>query len=459
VQRIRVKDPLRPVDKDPMSLEVTHDLNVDPLERLAARIRERQAVAAVVGLGYVGLPLLVGIHGAGFPTIGLDSDTSKIDVLRARRSHVVDVLDSEIEAMDDAAFSATPDVLRDADVIILCLPTPLADGAPDLTTVLTAAEDVARYLTPGTLVVLESTTYPGTTEELLRPILEEPGLVVGRDIALAYSPERIDPGNKDHPLDATPKIVAGLTERCRELATSFYSQFIHTVVTTSSPREAEMAKLIENTYRQVNIALVNELAILARELGVDIWEALTAAATKPFGYQPFWPGPGVGGHCISIDPTYLSWRVGQQLGYRVEFIEHANEVNNRMPDYVVARVGEALNDAGKPIKGSRILGVGVAFKPGVDDLRESPSLGVLDRLAAKGARVTYHDPFVPACVVGGMPQTSVPLGPGTVGTQDLVVILTPHPGLDVPALVNDAAMVFDTRGVTRGIDAPHVVRL
>ena len=442
-----------------MSLEVTHDLNVDPLERLAARIRERQAIAAVVGLGYVGLPLLVGIHGAGFPTIGLDSDASKIDVLRARRSHIVDVLDSEIEAMDDATFSATPDVLRDADVIILCLPTPLADGAPDLTTVLTAAEDVARYLTPGTLVVLESTTYPGTTEELLRPILEEPGLMVGRDIALAYSPERIDPGNKDHPLDATPKIVAGLTERCRELATSFYSQFIHTVVTTSSPREAEMAKLIENTYRQVNIALVNELAILARELGVDIWEALTAAATKPFGYQPFWPGPGVGGHCISIDPTYLSWRVGQQLGYRVEFIEHANEVNNRMPDYVVARVGEALNDAGKPIKGSRILGVGVAFKPGVDDLRESPSLGVLDRLAAKGAQVTYHDPFVPACVVGGVPRTSMPLDPGTVGTQDLVVILTPHPGLDVPALVNDAAMVFDTRGVTRGIDAPHVVRL
>ena len=459
MRRIRVKEPLRPVDKDPMSLEVTHDLNVDPLERLAARIRERQAVAAVVGLGYVGLPLLVGIHGAGFPTIGLDSDASKIDVLRARRSHVVDVLDSEIEAMDHATFSATPDVLRDADVIILCLPTPLTDGAPDLTTVLTAAEDVARYLTPGTLVVLESTTYPGTTEELLRPILEEPGLVVGRDIALAYSPERIDPGNKDHPLDATPKIVAGLTERCRELATSFYSQFIHTVVTTSSPREAEMAKLIENTYRQVNIALVNELAILARELGVDIWEALTAAATKPFGYQPFWPGPGVGGHCISIDPTYLSWRVGQQLGYRVEFIEHANEVNNRMPDYVVARVGEALNDAGKPIKGSRILGVGVAFKAGVDDLRESPSLGVLDRLAAKGAQVTYHDPFVPSCAVGGVPQTSVPLDPETVGTQDLVVILTPHPGLDVPALVNDAAMVFDTRGVTRGIDAPHVVRL
>jgi UDP-N-acetyl-D-glucosamine dehydrogenase len=220
-----------------------------------------------------------------------------------------------------------------------------------------------------------------------------------------------------------------------------------------------MAKLIENTYRQVNIALVNELAILARDLGVDIWEALSAAATKPFGYQPFWPGPGVGGHCISIDPTYLSWKAGQQLGHRVEFIEHANEVNNRMPDYIVTRVGEALNDAGKPIKGSRILGVGVAFKAGVDDLRQSPSLAVLDRLAKKGAVVSYHDPFVAACTVGGTPMTSVALDPATVGAQDIVAILTSHPGLDVPGLVRAARMVFDARGVTRGIDAAHVVRL
>ncbi|MGZ8597618.1 MAG: nucleotide sugar dehydrogenase [Actinomycetota bacterium] len=432
---------------------------VDPLDALAVRIRDRTATTAVVGLGYVGLPLLVGMHAAGFRVIGVDNDDVKIDTLRARRSHIADVADSEVEAMDRASFSETPATLADADVIVLCLPTPLTDGTPDLTMVLTAAEDVARFLTPGVLVVLESTTYPGTTEELLRPILEGSGLRAGSDFALGYSPERIDPGNREHRLDTTPKIVSGLTDRCRELAVSFYSAFIHTVVTTSTPREAEMAKLIENTYRQVNIALVNELAVLARDLGVDIWESLHAAATKPFGYQPFWPGPGVGGPCISIDPTYLSWRAGQQLGYRVEFIEHANEVNNRMPDYVVSRVAEALNDAGKPIKGSKVLGVGVAFKPGIDDLRESPSLMVLERLARRGAHVEYHDTFVPRCEIDGNERQSLPLDAETVGDHDIVVLLTPHDDVDVHALVNTAAMVFDTRGVTVGIDAPNVVRL
>ncbi len=435
------------------------DLDLHPLDALAVRIRDRSATAAVVGLGYVGLPLLVAMHGSGFRVIGVDADQRKIDGLRARRSHIGDIADSAIQAMHRAHFSSNPAPLADADVIVLCLPTPLADGSPDLTMVMTAAEEVARYLKPGALVVLESTTYPGTTEEFLRPILESTGLRAGRDFALGYSPERIDPGNREHRLDTTPKIVAGLTDRCRDLAVSFYSAFVHTVVTTSSPREAEMAKLIENTYRQVNIALVNELAVLARDLGVDIWGSLHAAATKPFGYQPFWPGPGVGGHCISIDPTYLSWRAGQQLGHRVEFIEHANEVNNRMPEYVVTRVGEALNDAGKPIKGSKVLGVGVAFKPGVDDLRESPSLMVLDRLSGRGAEVTYHDTFVPRCEIGGEQRSSVPLDAATIGNQDIVVLLTPHSDLDVHALVNSAAMVFDTRGVTVGIDAHHVVRL
>jgi len=434
-------------------------LTVDPLDALAARIRDRSATTAVVGLGYVGLPLLVGVHAAGFRVIGVDTDRDKIDTLGSRRSHIADIADSEIESMDRAVYSDHPAPLADADVIVLCLPTPLTDGAPDLTPVLTAAEEVARYLKPGVLVVLESTTYPGTTEELLRPLLETSGLRAGVDFALGYSPERIDPGNREHRLDTTPKVVSGLTDRCRDLAVSFYSAFVHTVVTTSSPREAEMAKLIENTYRQVNIALVNELAVLARDLGVDIWESLHAAATKPFGYQPFWPGPGVGGHCISIDPTYLSWRAGQQLGYRVEFIEHANEVNNRMPDYVVSRVSEALNDAGKPIKRSAVLGVGVAFKPGIDDLRESPSLQVLERLAKRGASVSYHDAFVPRCRIDGHDLASVPLDADTVGAADLVVLLTPHADVDVHALVNGAAMVFDTRGVTVGIDAPNVVRL
>jgi len=435
------------------------ELHVDPLDALAAKIRERQATAAVVGLGYVGLPLLVGIHQAGFPSLGIDTDQTKIDVLTARRSHVVDVADSEIEAMDRATFSANPAPLGEADVIILCLPTPLSDGAPDLTMVLTAAEDVARYLKPGVLVVLESTTYPGTTEELLRPILEESGLVAGRDFALGYSPERIDPGNREHRLDSTPKIVAGLTDRCRELAVSFYSAFVHTVVTTATPREAEMAKLIENTYRQVNIALVNELAVMAKDLGVDIWEALHAAATKPFGYQPFWPGPGVGGHCIAIDPTYLSWRAGQQLGYRVGFIEHANEVNNRMPDYIATRVAEMLNAAGKAVNGSRLLGVGVAFKAGVDDLRGSPAVEVLERLDAKGADVRFHDPYVETVTIGGRKLRSVPVDPATLADTDAVIVLTAHPQIDVHAIVAAAPLVFDARGATVGIDEPHVERL
>ena len=443
-----------------MTAVTSQDLDVDPLEALAAKIRERDATVAVIGLGYVGLPLLVGIGRAGFGVIGIDTSPDKIDTLGERRSTIVDVTDSELEALgSDTVFSANPGPLADADVIVLCLPTPLADGAPDLTMVLTAAEDVARYLRAGRLVVLESTTYPGTTEELLRPILESSGLVAGRDFALAYSPERIDPGQRVHRLDNTPKVVAGLTDRCRELAASFYSHLVNQVVTTTTPREAEMAKLIENTYRQVNIALVNELAILARELGVDIWEALRAAATKPFGYQPFWPGPGVGGHCISIDPTYLSWREGQQLGYRVEFIEHANEVNNRMPDYVVTRVAAALNDAGKPVKGSRILGIGVAFKAGVEDLRESPSLAVLERLARRGAIVSYHDPFVPEVVIGDGPLRSSPLDEATLAEQDCVVVLTAHEALDVPAVIRAAPLVFDTRGITSGIEAPNVVRL
>ena len=253
--------------------------------------------------------------------------------------------------------------------------------------------------------------------------------------------------------------MAGLTDRCRDLATSFYSHFVREVVTTSSPREAEMAKLVENTFRQVNIALVNELAIMAREMDVNIWEALQAASTKPFGYMPFWPGPGVGGHCISIDPSYLSWRAGQRLGYRISFIEHANEVNNRMPSYVVSRVGEALNDAGKAVRGSKILAVGVTYKPGVDDLRESPSLAVMERLAAKGADLSYHDPFVGDVNLGDRVLASVPLTEDEVARQDCVVLLTSHPGTDVRMLVRTAVLLFDSRGATVGMDAPNVVRL
>jgi nucleotide sugar dehydrogenase len=434
-------------------------LDTDPLERLAASIRDRTALVAVVGLGYVGLPLLVGVHQAGFETIGLDADAAKIDALHAGRSYIVDVPASEIAALDRTTFTGDAGALDRADVVVLCLPTPLADGAPDLSMVGAAAESVAAHLRPGMLVILESTTWPGTTEEFLRPILEASGRTAGDDFALAYSPERIDPGSSGHQLATTPKVVSGLTDRCRDLAVSFYAPIVGSVAVTSSPRDAEMAKLIENTYRQVNIALVNELAVMAKELGVDIWEALHAAATKPFGYQPFWPGPGVGGHCIAIDPTYLSWRAGQKLGYRVGFIEHANEVNNRMPDYVATRVAEMLNDRGKAVNGSRVLGVGVAFKAGVDDLRGSPAIDVLERLAAKGADVRFHDPFVETITIGGRELRSVPADPETLADTDVVLVLTAHPQIDVHAIVAASPLVFDARGATVGIDESHVERL
>ncbi|HEX3300607.1 MAG TPA: nucleotide sugar dehydrogenase [Actinomycetota bacterium] len=434
-------------------------LDTDPLERLAASIRDRTAVVAVIGLGYVGLPLLVGVRQAGFETIGLDDDTTKVAALRAGRSYIVDVPASEITALDHTTFTEDAATLERADVVVLCLPTPLADGAPDLSMVGAAAETVAAHLRPGVLVILESTTWPGTTEEFLRPILETSGLAAGADFALAYSPERIDPGSSGHQLATTPKVVSGLTDRCRDLAVSFYAPIVGSVAVTSSPRDAEMAKLIENTYRQVNIALVNELAVMAKDLGVDIWEALHAAATKPFGYQPFWPGPGVGGHCIAIDPTYLSWRAGQQLGYRVGFIEHANEVNNRMPDYIATRVAEMLNGAGKAVNGSRLLGVGVAFKAGVDDLRGSPAIDVLERLAAKGADVRFHDPYVDTITIGGRELRSVPAAAATFADTDAVLILTAHAQIDVHAIVAGAPLVFDARGATVGIDEPHVERL
>jgi UDP-N-acetyl-D-glucosamine dehydrogenase len=431
----------------------------EPLEALAERIHARHATVAVVGLGYVGLPLMMAIRDAGFPVIGVDAQSERIESLASGRSYIVDVTDSDVDGLAPETLSTDPTALLAADVILICVPTPLADHSPDLSMVRDAAADVSDNLLAGRLVVLESTTYPGTTEEEVLPILEKSGLTLGEDFALAYSPERIDPGQRDHRVDNTPKIVGGVTERCRELATSFYGEFVREVVGTSSPREAEMAKLVENTFRQVNIALVNELAILARELGVDIWEALEAASTKPFGYMAFWPGPGVGGHCISIDPSYLSWRSGQRLGYRIGFIEHANEVNNRMPEYVVSRLGEALNDAGKPIRGARIFVIGAAYKAGVDDPRESPAIAVMERLAAKGAELSYNDPRLATVHVGGRTLRSQPVADDAVARADCVLILTSNDDLDVRQLASLGTMVFDTRGVTRSLNHANIVRL
>jgi len=425
---------------------------------LREKIEQRQASVAVVGLGYVGLPLLVAAASERFRVIGVEADPVKVRALQQCRSYVHDVADAELHALGDLRVTGNSVVLRGADVILIAVPTPLVEGAPDLSLVQRAAEDVAEVLRPGQLVVLESTTYPGTTEELVRPVLEGSGLKAGRDFALAYSPERIDPGSGRR-LRTTPKIVAGLTARDTSLAVLFYRQLVDEVVETRRPRDAEMAKLIENTFRQVNIALVNELATIAPALGVDIWAALEAASTKPFGYLPFWPGPGVGGHCIAIDPSYLSWRVEQRLGFGLGFVHHARAVNNRMHGYVVSRIADALNAEGKPVKGSRVLVVGVAYKPGVPDLRESPALLVLQQLYAAGASVAFHDEAVAQLCLDGDEVETSDLTPDVLAKQDCVALLAAPPSLNVHAVIGHAPLVFDAQGITRGIDASNVVRL
>ncbi len=431
-----------------------------PLDDLADRIRTKEAVVGVIGLGYVGLPLLVAARKAGYPVVGLDTDERRIGSLREGKSYLTDVTESEVRALDDDSLSMDETILRRADVVTITVPTPLVDQAPDLSYVEAAAEAAGRTLSPGNLVILESTTYPGTTEEVVLPLLEKhSGLTAGEDFALAYSPERINPGQDEYGVEDIPKVVGGLTERCRDLAVSFYQGFIRQVVATSGPREAEMAKLIENTFRHVNIALVNELAIVARELDVDIWEAIRAAATKPFGFMPFWPGPGVGGHCIPIDPSYLSWRVTQRLGYSNGFIEHANGINRRMPRYIVDRITQLLNDNGIAAKGAKVLAIGAAYKPGVADLRDSPALDVIELLAKRGAVVSYHDEFVPEVSLPTGDLTSVPLTEDMLRNHDCVVILTAQERVDWQWVVDKGPLIFDTRGVTGSMDLPNVARL
>jgi UDP-N-acetyl-D-glucosamine dehydrogenase len=426
---------------------------------LAARLRDKDACVGVVGLGYVGLPMLVAAVRAGFRGEGIDVDASRVASIRDTHSFVSDVPDVVLRDLRSKLHVSTSDAaIEHCDVVLICVPTPLKDHDPDLRHIELAGRSIAGRLRRGMLVILESTTYPGTTDEILRPILETSGLVAGRDFGLAYSPERIDPGRGLDHIEKTPKVVGGLTRRDGDLAARFYRAFIHEVQVVSSPREAEMAKLIENTFRHVNIALVNELAFLSKDLDVDLWESIRAAATKPFGFMPFWPGPGVGGHCIAIDPSYLSWRVGQRTGHRLNFVEHAQEVNSRMPGFVAQRVAQALNDRGKPVRGSRILGVGVTYKADVNDVRESPAVAVLERLAAWGARVSYHDSLVPRMELAGRRLRSRPLGADLLGEQDCVVVLTAHSGIDFDQIVKHSPLVFDTRGVTRG-SRRNVVRL
>ena len=413
--------------------------------------------AVILGLGYVGLPLAQEATRAGLTVLGFDINQGVVDDLNAGRSHVDDLSDDDIAAMRAGGFEATTDESRiaEAKVAVICVPTPLSpEGGPDLRAVESAVGAVARNVHAGMLVILESTTYPGTTDEVVRPALEAGGLVAGVDFNLAFSPERIDPGNEKFGAKNTPKVVGGHTPECTEAAARFYGQFVDTVVRAKGTREAETAKLLENTYRHINIALVNEMARFCHELGIDLWDVIDAASSKPFGFQAFYPGPGVGGHCIPIDPNYLSHNVRARLGYPFRFVELAQEINTQMPAYVVSRAQDLLNTQGKPLKGSTVLLLGVTYKPNIADQRESPAVPLAKALLAKGALVRYHDPHVSDW--RAVPDaTRVDDAAAGVGEADLTILVQNHREYDIDALAADAKVFFDTRGKAREAQGVH----
>jgi UDP-N-acetyl-D-glucosamine dehydrogenase len=407
----------------------------------------------VIGLGYVGLPLAREAARSGLRVVGYDHDNRIADLLNSGGSHVGDVSSDDVADMLASGFRATAheDRIGHAATAIICVPTPLSpDSAPDLTAVRDAAELAGRLLQPGMLVILESTTYPGTTEEVVKPLLEKySGLLAGEHFSLAYSPERIDPGNAHYGIRNTPKVVGGLTPACTTAAVRFYGKVCEQVVPAASAREAEMAKLLENTYRHVNIALVNEMAVFCHDLGVNLWDAIRCAATKPFGFEPFYPGPGVGGHCIPIDPNYLSYKV-RTLGYPFRFVELAQEINGRMPGYVVERAAELLNHVAKPLNGAHVLLLGVTYKRDVADQRESPVIAIGKKLRARGALVMFHDPFVTDWAVGGSSVERAHDLYREVADADLVILLQDHSAYDLDRIYSCARLVLDTRGRMAG---------
>ena len=417
-------------------------------QTLLRKIEDRTAVSAIIGLGYVGLPLAMELCEAGFRVIGYDVSERVTGLLMRGESHIQDVPAEQVKQhVASGAFVATVDaaMLEQADTVSIAVPTPLAKTRdPDMSYVLSASETVATHAHPGMLIVLESTTYPGTTRELLQPRLEARGLVVGETVFLAFSPERVDPGNPVYHTKNTPKVVGGITPACNAIATAFYRSTIDTVVPVSSPEAAELVKLLENTFRSVNIGLVNEMAIVCDRLGVDVWEVIDAAATKPFGFMKFTPGPGIGGHCIPLDPHYLAWKM-RSLNYKTRFIDLASEVNSAMPNFVVEKISWALNDDRKSVKGSRVLVLGVAYKRDIDDMRESPALDVIRLLEERGAEVTYHDPHVSSFRENGREAFSVALTDDALATADAVVIVTDHSSVDYQRLVDIAPLVIDTR--------------
>jgi UDP-N-acetyl-D-glucosamine dehydrogenase len=408
--------------------------------------------AVIMGMGYVGLPLAREAQSAGLSVVGLDVSLEVVDGLNQGRSHIDDLADSDIAEMLARGFFATGDPcqMRRARTIVICVPTPLAsDGAPDLAPLRLAVRTVAEHFQPGTLVILESTTYPGTTDEEIRPILEAGGMEAGKDFCLVFSPERIDPGNENFGPKNTPKVIGGHTSACADAAEAFYSQFIDTVVRTKGTREAEMAKLLENTYRHINIALVNEMARFCHELEIDLWDVIAAASTKPFGFQAFKPGPGVGGHCIPIDPNYLSHRVRARLGYPFRFVELAQEINASMPSYVARRIQDQLNRDGKPLRGSSVLLLGVTYKPNIADMRESPAIPLAKTLIHQGASLRFHDPLVKQFSVSGQDIPRIDHVDEALAVADICVLLQNHREYDVEAMSIVSRRFFDTRGVTR----------
>jgi UDP-N-acetyl-D-glucosamine dehydrogenase len=437
------------------------DFNVD----LQRKIRDHSARVAILGLGYVGLPLATIFAESGYNVVGVEPDEHKVESIRKGESYVQDVPSEQLASLvRTGKLRATSDfsVLADADAVSICVPTPLRKtGDPDLSFILVATDEMAKYIHRGVVVVLESTTYPGTTREILLPKLAEAsGLEVGRDFFLAFSPERVDPGRKDWTTYNTPKVIGGITPSCTKVASLWYEQALETVVPVSSAESAEMAKLLENTFRMINIGLVNEMAIMCDRLGLDVWEVIDAAATKPFGYMKFTPGPGLGGHCIPIDPLYLSWKL-RALNYTARFIDLASEINTGMPRYVVGKIQDALNDQAKPIKGSQILVIGAAYKPDVDDMRESPALDIIGLLRQKGAEVLYHDPFIQRIQHDDWYLESVPDVLVSAGDVDCVVIVTDHSSYDYADILKHAQLIVDTRNALgdAGRSNPLVVRL
>jgi UDP-N-acetyl-D-glucosamine dehydrogenase len=428
---------------------------------LMEKLESRSALVGVVGLGYVGLPVATSFAAAGYRVLGVDTDGSKVAHLRAGNSYVRDIADHQIKELVDARrlrASTSYRGLAQADAIIVSVPTPLSNGIPDVSAIEAAGRSIGRILSKQTLVVLESTTYPGTTEEVLRPLLESRGLEAGTSFLLAYSPERIDPGNERYGFHDIPKVVGGMTEASTRAAVALYGTVVTKVVTVPGTREAEMTKLIENTFRHINIGLVNELARYAHEWGVDIWEALEAASTKPFGFMAFWPGPGWGGHCIPLDPSYLSWRVRRDHAHEIRFVELAQTINSEMPKYVVDRIAMMLNERGKALRGARILCIGVAYKGGTSDTRDSPGTKILSTLVRSGAEVSYHDPLVPEMNIEGDILDSRPLTTEILGRQDLVVALIPQLEVDWKLVRESAPFVFDCANAL-GVKREGIVRL